>query len=86
MNTKKHFSEKDLNQITRRIRKLKQLLGKNHSKAILDNYDFIKLLNISLRTSKNWRDSQRIPYSRIGRKVYFRLSDIEKMLEENREE
>lgn len=43
-------------------------------------------LNISKRTLQNIRDQKTIPFSKIGKKIYYKASDIEKYLENNLEE
>lgn len=48
-----------------------------------DNQEFMQLMNISLRTAQKWRDSKIIGFSQVGSKIYYRLSDIQKLLNEN---
>ena len=47
------------------------------------NDKFMKLMDISTRTSQVWRDEGKIGYSQIAGKIYFRKSDIEKLLNDN---
>jgi hypothetical protein len=49
--------------------------------VFFDNQDFMKLMNISKRTAQSWRDTGMIAFSQVGGKMYYRLSDILKMLE-----
>ncbi len=46
----------------------------------IDNKAFIELMGISLRTAQSWRDDGKIGFSQEGKKVYYRMSDIEKFL------
>lgn len=46
----------------------------------LDNQEFMQLLKISRRTAQNYRDSNLIAFSIIGNKIYYKLSDIEDLL------
>jgi hypothetical protein len=47
------------------------------------NDEFMDLMSISVRTSQLWRDQGLISYSQISGKIYFRMSDIKKLLDEN---
>jgi hypothetical protein len=38
-------------------------------------------MNISKRTAQAWRDTGMIAFSQVGSKMYYRLSDILKMLD-----
>ncbi len=46
----------------------------------LDHKNVCLMLNISKRTLQNYKDQKIIPYTRISRKSYFKLSDIEQFL------
>ena len=46
----------------------------------LDNQEFMQLLKVSRRTAQNYRDSNMIAFSIIGNKIYYKLSDIEDLL------
>ena len=52
-------------------------------KRIIDNKAFLKLMNISPRTAQIWRDEGKIGFAQEGKKIYYRMSDIEKFLESN---
>ncbi|MFT4222926.1 helix-turn-helix domain-containing protein [Dysgonomonas sp.] len=47
----------------------------------LDNQDVCLLLNISPRTLQSYRDSGRIGFSRINHKIYYKLSDVQGLLQ-----
>jgi Helix-turn-helix domain len=51
---------------------------------ILDDDALLKYFNISKRTSAEWRNKRLITYFKIGKKVYYKLSDVEKMLENHK--
>jgi DNA-binding transcriptional regulator YiaG len=51
--------------------------------SFVDNAEFIRLMGISKRTAQNWRDEQRISFSQIGSKIYYKLSDVEQLLSAN---
>ena len=69
------------------IEELKQEIVSLHNKAntplserLLDNQEVCELLKISKRTLQAYRDADRIPYSQIGAKIYYRAADVEKFL------
>ena len=49
----------------------------------ISNEKFMKLMDISSRTAQVWRDEKRLGYSQISGKIYYRKSDIEKLLNDN---
>ena len=51
--------------------------------VFFDNGEFMKLMNISKRTAQEWRNKKIIEFSQVGNKIYYRLSDIKKLLNEN---
>ncbi|MBL6964641.1 MAG: helix-turn-helix domain-containing protein [Bacteroidetes bacterium] len=46
----------------------------------LDIQDVCQELNISKRTLQTWRDQNLIPYSMIGKKIYYKSTDVVKFL------
>ena len=48
-----------------------------------DRQDVMQMLHISQRTLQTLRDSGTLPYSRLNGKFYYRISDIEALLEAN---
>ncbi len=46
----------------------------------LDNTEVMALLKISKRTAQTYRDSGLVSFSQVGNKIYYRLSDIETLL------
>lgn len=53
------------------------------SERWIDNQDAIELLKMSKRTLQTHRDEARLPYTQVGNKIYYKASDIEKMLKKN---
>jgi len=49
----------------------------------IDGQDVMIALHISKRTLQNLRDTGVLPYSRINGKFYYRVEDIESLLENN---
>jgi len=53
------------------------------SEQWLDNNDVSKLLNLTTRTLQNYRDNGIFSFSLVGGKIFYKASDIEKVLEKN---
>jgi hypothetical protein len=51
--------------------------------TFLDNQEFLLLLKISKRTAQTWRDEGKISFSQVGNKIYYKLSDVEKLMQEH---
>ena len=49
----------------------------------IDNSDVMRMLNISRRTLQTLRSNGKIPFSRIGNKIYYRRQDIQNILARN---
>ena|SRR5690554_5767809 len=56
---------------------------KKPQETFLDNQEFLLLMNISKRTAQTWRDEGVISFSQIGSKIYYRMSDVQKLLDNN---
>ncbi len=49
----------------------------------VDNKEFVKMMGISLRTAQVWRDEGKIGFTQEGKKIYYRMSDIEQFMKDN---
>lgn len=49
----------------------------------IDGQEVMQAIHISKRTLQSLRDNGTIPYSRINGKFYYKVSDLEKLLESN---
>ena len=49
----------------------------------IDGQEVMQTLHISPRTLQSLRDNKVLPYSKIRGKIYYKVSDLEKILEEN---
>ncbi len=65
------------------IKNLLMEKSKAPADTILDNKDFIKLMGISDRTALQWRNDGLIQFSQIGNKIYYRMSEIQRFLNNN---
>jgi hypothetical protein len=66
-------------------KKLPDANNPSTSLGIIDNADMLKLLKITNRTAIKWRQLKKLPFFRISGekgKIFYRISDIEKMIEE----
>jgi hypothetical protein len=50
---------------------------------ILDNADILQLFKISSKTASNWREEGLLPFSQIKGKIYYKLSDMHKIIDDN---
>ena len=76
-------------QYTDLLAKIDNINAQLNSKAdakketFLDNQEFLQLMKISKRTAQTWRDEGKISFSQVGNKIYYKLSDVEKLLQEH---
>ena len=56
---------------------------KSPNDTFLDNQEFLQLMNISKRTAQSWRDEGKVSFSQIGSKIYYRMSDVQNLLDKN---
>ena len=77
------LSKEDLDKIKNELEEIKTQVKKITvpNEAFMDNKQFTKLMNISVRTAHAWRKEGKIGYSQEGKKIYYRLSDISIFLE-----
>ena len=74
---------KDLvNRLDSLNRKLEEK-SKTPEETFLDNQEFLQLMTISKRTAQTWRDEGIVSFSQIGSKIYYRMSDVKKLLDKN---
>ena len=51
--------------------------------VFFDKGEFMKLMNISKRIAHELRNKNIIEFSQVGNKIYYRLSDIQRLLNDN---
>ena len=68
-----------LEEITKKLNKA--LASKQDT--FMDNQEFIILMKISKRTAQTWRDEGKISFCQVGSKIYYKMSDVEKLLNEH---
>jgi excisionase family DNA binding protein len=62
-------------------KQIEDQLPDQSNKHWLTGDEICKLLRVSKRTLQNYRDNRVIPFSQIGRKIYYKYSDIVEYLE-----
>lgn len=70
-----------------RMDEIKSALAKKQNDPediFVDNQEFLQLMNVSKRTAQTWRDEGIITFSQIGSKIYYRMSDIQRLLDTSR--
>ena len=77
--TRELHSQNDQRTVKKEVPKEKLKLGDQW----LDNEEVCKLLKVTKRTLQNYRDNFILPYSQIGRKIYYKASDVQILLEKN---
>ena len=73
-------------ELLKRMDEIKSVLiekQKDPKDIFLDNQEFMQLMNISKRTAQNWRDEGAISFSQVGSKIYYRMSDVQQLLDNN---
>lgn len=70
-------------QMTLVVAKLKLNEKTDPEDVFFDNQEFIKLMNISKRTAQEWRNKKIIHAIHIGNKIYYKLTDVKKLLNDN---
>jgi hypothetical protein len=79
------ITKDDLRRLENLLYEIKGLIkpGQAQSKQWLKSYEVRKLLNISPGTLQNLRVNRTLRYTKIGGLLYYKLEDIEKLLEGN---
>ena len=80
------LSQDQFDTIMNRIDEIKSEIkgtSKSSENEFVDNSDFIKLMNISKRTAQTWRDEGKISFSQVSGKIYYKMSDVQEMLNHN---
>lgn len=66
------------------VKQVKNLCGSSHdSSKWMDNTEVCELFQISPRTLQSYRDKSVLSYSQIGRKCYYKTTDIEQLVSQS---
>jgi hypothetical protein len=80
------LQKEQYDELLKRMDEIKSALmqkQKDPDDIFLDNQEFMQLMNISKRTAQTWRDEGTISFSQVGSKIYYRMSDVQKLLDRN---
>lgn len=66
------------------LEKPNEAVKESASVNVMDNSDLLRELKISPRTAQTWRDTGIIPFSMVGRKIYYKTKDVEELLNRTR--
>ena len=50
---------------------------------IMDNTAFMDIMGISQKTAQTWRDTGVVSFSQVGNKIYYRITDIQELINSN---
>ena len=78
------LSKEQFEALSINIEEIKTHIRKVTSPAehFVDNKAFVKMMGISVRTAQVWRDEGKIGFSQEGKKIYYRMSDIERFMKD----
>lgn len=80
------MSKAQFTELTSRLDALQNQLNTQQptsKKSFVDNEEFLELMGISKRTAQSWRDEGKISFSQVGNKIYYKMSDVDKLLAEH---
>ncbi len=66
--------------LTKVVTNLLKMANDKGEQKWMNNREVCALLNISLRTLQTYRDNGKLPYTQINHKIYYKPSDVEKIL------
>lgn len=73
----------DIKEVKACLQTMKQTRAEKFKELWIDGQDVMLALNISQRTLQTLRDNGTLPFSRISGKFYYKVSDLEALLESN---
>ena len=73
----------ELKEVKAQLQYLRKTRAEIFNESWIDGQDVLLALNISQRTLQTLRDSGTLPFSRLNGKFYYKVSDLEALLESN---
>lgn len=81
----------DIEEVKERLASIEQTLNdvskhlgqKATSNELVDNATAAKMLNLSTRTLSTLRAKKVLKFSRVGRKIFYKVSEINELIERN---
>ena len=81
------FADSEIAEMWDALNELKASIAKMQEDSYLSKWieseSARKMLGVSTKTWQNYRDRRVIPFSQFGRKIYFKMADIEEFMESN---
>ena len=81
------ITEQELDALVKQIESLTEVvssLSSNPHHIIYDTKDFQEKLGVSERTQQNWRNLGVISFSKVQGTIFYRMSDIQEMLDNHK--
>lgn len=82
------FTDQEKRTVLKNLEEILRLQTEKGKKELqtmpISNADFISMMKISPRTAQSWRDLGIIEYFKIGEKIYYHKSAIERMFENHK--
>jgi len=73
----------DIKEVKACLLSIKQTRAEKFKETWIDGQDVMIALNISQRTLQTLRDNGILPFSRINGKFYYKVADLEELLDKN---
>lgn len=73
----------DINELKAELQRLNRSAAQKFEAKWMDGQDVMFALKVSKRTLQTMRDTGILPYSRINGKFYYKVSDLEELLQKN---
>jgi Helix-turn-helix domain len=70
------LNDAQLNQLALQISSLLQNAVANDSNELLTSKDVLKLCSVTKPTLFAWRESGKIPFKKVGNKIYYQKKDV----------
>lgn len=74
---------KDIEVMKTHLLSLQKQKAEGLKETWIDSQDVMQTLHISKRRLQTLRDNRTLPFSRIGSKIYYRISDVEALLDQS---
>jgi hypothetical protein len=78
------LTQDQFDNLVKRMDEIQSAISKTQGiqeETFLDNQQFLQLMKVSKRTAQSWRDEGIITFSQVGSKIYYQMSDVQKLLE-----
>lgn len=72
--------KRQVNRLTADVAALRAVYCANPRDGWIDSADVCHTLGISKRTLQTWRNNEKIPFSMLGGKIYYKEEDISELL------